>query len=293
MDDIRFDRVARAVAVEAGTRRTLLRLFAGGTIARLGLSEGAAEKPTRRRRRRAEDKRHGMLHAEGKRKKKRRKPKPKICDPYCVEDGGRCCPGEGCVFGEQCCPGEKACDDGSCVGLRQCCPGETPCDDGSCPAPGRCCPETHQCADGSCVDPFDQCCPDQKRCGNGECTGLDQCCPDEDRPQCSSPCGEVVCEDGELVCRPRNSGETCAGPGTACCKGRCYTANCPPADNGQPRHFNPNTCGCECDVVESCPPGKGWSHSTCSCVCNCAGTCCLSGCCVRGPGNSPYCCQGY
>ena len=296
MDDGHFDEVARSLAGGGETRRGLLRLVAGGVLggatARLGLAVAAEAKPGKHRRRQGAAKRHVALQAEGKRKKKRRKnpPKPQLCDPLCAEDGGRCCAGAGCVFDEQCCPGEKPCDDGSCVGLRDCCPGEDPCRDGSCPAPGKCCPDLYQCGDGSCIDPLDQCCPEQRRCGNGECIPRDACCADDTPLVCDGQCGEEVCEDGEVVCRPRRNGEPCSGPGTACCNGRCYTiTGC-----GEGRHFNTDNCRCECDVVQACPPGQGFSHSTCSCVCNCVGLCCLSGCCKHpGPFGSNYCCLGY
>jgi hypothetical protein len=294
MDDFHFDEVARSLAGGGETRRGLLRLVAGGVLggvtSRLGLAAGAEAKSSKhRRQRQGAANRNEALQAEGKRKKKHKKRKPQLCDPYCEEEGGRCCPGAGCVFDEQCCPGEKTCGNGSCVGLRACCPDEPPCGDGSCPAPGRCCPEKYQCADGSCVDPLDQCCPDQKRCGNGECVARDECCPDASRPPCSSQCGDVACDEGELVCRPRENGASCGAGGLTCCRGVCYSTGC-----GEGRHFNPDNCRCECDEVLECPPGQGFSHATCSCVCNCAGRCCLSGCCKHpGPFGGNYCCLGY
>jgi hypothetical protein len=204
---------------------------------------------------------------------------------------------------KQCCSGQKDCGGGVCVADDECCPDETPCDDGSCAAPGQCCPDLYQCEDGTCVDPFDECCPGQRYCGGGVCIAEGECCPGETRcngachsnPPCSFPCGEVVCEEGELICRPRqvDEGKICGGLGTICCKGVCYDARCRPASNGTPRHFNPNTCRCECDRVQQCPPGQGWSHATCSCVCNCLGRCCLSGCCTHPDGGGAHCCQGF
>lgn len=296
MDHHHFDALIRSAATGHPTRRAAIRLLAGGVLGilatRLGLAEGAAAKRGKQRRQTATRRRgRSAVQSEGKRKKKRKKPKsprPSLCDPLCVEDGGRCCPGAGCVFDEQCCPGEKPCADGSCVGLRQCCPGEPSCGDGTCPAPGKCCPEMHQCGDGSCVDPLDACCPDQQRCGNGACISRDACCPDAARPSCSSQCGEVVCDDGDLVCRPRENGESCGAGGLTCCRGVCYSTGC-----GEGRHFNPDNCRCECDQVVQCPPGQGFSHASCSCVCNCIGRCCLSGCCTDPGGGNARCCQGY
>jgi hypothetical protein len=257
MDDFHFDEVARSLAGGGETRRGLLRLVAGGVLggvtSRLGLAAGAAAKSGKhRRQRQGAANRNEALQAEGKRKKCKKR-KPQLCDPYCEEEGGRCCPGVGCVVDEQCCPGEKTCDD------------------------------------GSCVDPLDQCCPDQKRCGNGECVARDECCPDASRPPCSSQCGDVVCGEGELVCRPRENGASCGAGGLTCCRGVCYSTGC-----GEGRHFNPDNCWCECDEVLECPPGQGFSYATCSCVCNCAGRCCLSGCCKQpGPFGGNYCCLGH
>jgi hypothetical protein len=273
------------------TRRGVLRLLAGGALGSLtapfGLAAAAAAK-TPKRKRRTKGASQGEVQAEGKRKGKpgkKRKGKKKKC-PACgacqVCRNGRCEE----QIAPLCGPGQEV----VCVNHRDlrcvatCDTRGERCDNGSCPDLGQCCPEEYQCDDGTCVDPLEECCPRQQRCANGECIDEDAQCPGP--PQCGQ-CAEAVQEDGAWTCRPRHSGQPCGGVGTACCKGTCYSIGC-----GAGRHFNPDTCGCECDVVESCPLGKGWSHGSCSCVCNCIGRCCLSGCCTNPDGSNARCCQG-
>jgi hypothetical protein len=253
------------------------------------------------------------LQSEGKRKKRKNRnkkgkkpqnPPPTPCGPgqkrcvgyteYFAADD--CCPGAVpplcsacqkvvCENGELVCrdrPGQKDCGSGVCVQESECCPLDLPlCGD---------CQEV-VCEDGERVC-RGECCEDEKRCDNGICVAQDACCPEDALPPwtCHSQCGDQVCEGGEQVCRPRNSGEPCQGPGTACCKGRCHNASCLPARNGRTRHWNPEKCNCDCDVVESCPPDKVWDHGSCSCECNCMGTCCLSGCCAFPDGSGAGCC---
>jgi hypothetical protein len=236
----------------------------------------------------------------------------------CIASDRQPCPDGVCPQRGKCCPGERQCVDPesapgwSCIDPEtMCCPDEKRCRDDCIPRDTCCDEDRPQC--GPCEELFcnrhghwfcsAKCCPDQKDCGGGECVAEDECCPGETRcngackpnPPCSFPCGEVVCEEGEPICRPRqvDEGEICAGIGTVCCKGLCYDARCRPASNGKPKSFNPNTCRCECDQVQQCPSGQGWSHSTCSCVCNCLGRCCLSGCCTNPDGGGAHCCQGF
>jgi hypothetical protein len=195
MDHGHFDDLTRSAVRDDGTRRAVLRLLAGGAfgslVARLGLSETTEAKPKRhkskpkpKRNTQAERKAHGQLQAEGKRKGKkhnRKRPEPTPpADPTCSLD-------------------KYPCPDGTCVPWGACCAGEK------------------RCNNKSCI-PFHNCCPDEKPCGDIDCVPRDECCPDDPAPLCDL-CEEVVCEDGELVCRANAGVSTCqpCPPGGSVC----------------------------------------------------------------------------
>jgi hypothetical protein len=287
VDDDCFDAMTRVVAGGSQTRRAALRLLAGAGLgllaARLGLSEDAEAKKTKRTRR-SEATPQGRLRAESKRKGKkpgRKKPKPRPpCGPdrWQCADGScvakdQCCAGEkrcpdgSCRSEDQCCNDQKRCNDGSCVALDTCCADEWPCGDGSCISPDQCCPDEKRCGIGDCI-PRNQCCPGERRCGDGSCTPFYICCPDEkecglgddidcipedeccdfDAPLCSG-CQEPACIAGEWTCR-----ETCA------CRG--FPDECRPGMEQDPETC---ICGCPADSI------------SCGYFCCPADTTCLGG----------------
>jgi hypothetical protein len=241
MDDRRFDALTRTLAGgEPDTRRTLLRLLAGGAlgaVARFGLAEAIEAKPGGNHRRRGSLRTESRGKGKGKDKgrDKGKGPKGQRCSPRCADRGGRCCPDGSCAAQGSCCPGEKRCGGGCinqksccpstekecpghrCVAKELCCPGERKCDDGECVS--GCCLFEKTCRDGSCAGeneccpgqkwcqknrrciPEDGCCPGEKRCGN-VCILLDLCCEEDPAPVCNPWCAEVICAHGQWACRP-------------------------------------------------------------------------------------------
>ncbi|MFN8660526.1 MAG: hypothetical protein U0075_01455 [Thermomicrobiales bacterium] len=57
-----------------------------------------------------------------------------------------------------------------------------------------------KCPDGSCT-PIGECCPGSQRCSDGLCH-TESCCDVAIPPLCTE-CQDVVCENGDLVCRSR------------------------------------------------------------------------------------------
>jgi hypothetical protein len=281
MDQRDFDTLTRSAVAEVGTRRVLLRLLAGGAlgglVARLGLSESATAKAKKKRKQRtskAEPKQTSALQAEGKRKKRRgknRNNRPQ-CDELAVPLCGAC-EEPLCVAGDWACKaiGDTDCGNGVCVWDGECCPDKYRCDDGTCVDPlDECCPEQKPCPGGSCVG-ADECCPGQKTCpGYAECFAEEDCCPGALPPLCAE-CDKVVCEGGDLVCRPKSvvcsypeDQEVCCN-GDLVCRGhrdlpeRCVTYT-------PERTYNPGNCRCKCppdtnDSLGFCCP---WDYPTAS-----------------------------
>ena len=229
MDHGQFDALTRTVG-DGGTRRAVVRLLAvatlGGFVARLGLADvtaakGKKHKAKKKRPFQAERKGQGPLQSEGKRNKKRdkkrdKKPdkKPQLCDIGCTDEGGKCCPGLGCVFDEPCCPGQDYCaDSGTCVAQDQCCPGQRDCGGGVCVGPNRCCPAEKKCDDGECY-PKDGCCPEEKLCDSETCIPQTECC-ELTFPLCAN-CEEAFCNNGTWTCRFNTGACACPEGGMAC-----------------------------------------------------------------------------
>jgi hypothetical protein len=237
MESETFDALTRSAGGEAGTRRVLLRLLAGGALGvlatRLGLAEDATAKAKQhqakakqKRGPQAERKAHGQLQAAGKRKHKDKHrdnspenppppppsdPKPKECDgpvKLCQQ-----CETPGCIDGDWICisNGEKPCRDGSCALWGECCLGEDHCS---------------QCEEPICLD------------GDWVCRST---------AACGVPCGDGYCLPGMWCDHPG----TCCGtpPGgtySTCLCASGYTGPC----NGQ--CCKTGCCGSYC--CESLPP---------------------------------------
>jgi hypothetical protein len=173
-------------------------------------------------------------------------------DGACVADpdlAGVPCEGSGA--------GCNYCYLGQCIADEQ-----PPCDDGTCAHRGTCCPGRKYCSDpGSrlgffCTDPT-ACCDDEKKCGD-QCVPRTYCCELDPVPLCSDFCARLGCVNGEWKCVPLPDGTTClrsSGPDGKCCQGACSMEEiiCP----AYPwRHYNPQTCRCECnDGLVDCPGG--------------------------------------
>jgi hypothetical protein len=216
MDHSHFDELARSLGGEGGTRRALLRLLAGGTlatIARFGLAAVTAARPHRKN----NGKGKGKDKDKGKNKRKNHDKKP--CGDACITSGGHCCGNNTCAHPGSCCPDEKPCGDicvrkkdccmethrpcpdGSCVAKDRCCKGERRCANGSCQLdrPHFCCPEEEECDDGACVKPG-QCCPGEFRCANGSCIPESECCPEERRCDSGDCVNRALCCPDEQQC---------------------------------------------------------------------------------------------
>jgi hypothetical protein len=229
MEHEHFDQLTRSVASGAETRRTVLRLLAGGVLgvvsARLGLdSVSAGNQKKSKRKRREERPVQDAVQAEGKGKNKKRRDKkrnqkrnqqpeaPPECDPFAPTLCGAC-EEPICISG-----------DWACRSI-----GDTPCDNGGGVWEGECCPGQKQCP------------------GYTECFAADDCCPGAVPPLCE-PCEEVVCDGGSLHCRPK--------PAPVCSS--CQQLTC---ENGE-------KWVCTDKPHEHCPfPNWVWDSNICRCVC--------------------------
>jgi hypothetical protein len=297
MDHDRFDAMTRA-SVGLPTRRSAMRLLAGGALsmlaARLGLAEDAAAKQPKRKRQPTARK-DDTLRTEGKRKGKKGKgkkpPQPKPRDCYSDAACGAC---QRCIDGE-CVELAAVCDPNACqeefcnpetnswecrrtcqLESSVCCQGQcfVPCSGGREIDPETCqcgCrPGEWQCADGSCVSQ-DQCCDGEKACPDGACVSADQCCP-----------GEKRCNDGS--CIPED--QCCFDVPVPGCDGGCKRVVCVNGqEQCQPRELGAlckmrggddgTCCNGQCTkeaIVCPAYPQRYFDVETCQCACPGGGT---------------------
>jgi hypothetical protein len=251
MDADRFDRLTRTVAARLPRRDALRRLgaFAAGSL--LGAAADAAP---------------AAAEACG--------PDEKGCR---VRRNGKS--RTVCVALGQCCPNERACDDGTCVGPGACCSGDRACRKKvtgaivACVAPGQCCPGERRCPDGRCQwEVVGLCCPEERSCaraaGNGvarSCVPGDQCCPDERRCPDGTCLLKELCCPPERTCERRVNGETrrtcvpagqCCPGDRQCPDGSCVDAGvCCPDERPCARRVNGKT-RTTCVPDDQCCPGK-------------------------------------
>jgi hypothetical protein len=197
MDQGRRESLARKTASSNGTRRSVMRFLAGGTLAGLWAGLGRTEFATAKR------KSKRKRGTEKKRRNKRQVP-------------------------FSCGPDRRQCADGSCIAMDQCCPGQRQCLDGRCLAADRCCPEASPPSCGACEEPVcdrgdvvcrSTCQFEGAECCNGRC--LTQCLGDQQRNHqyctCECPDFGVLLAD-QMTCCPRD--EACSyvdGWPTVCC----------------------------------------------------------------------------
>lgn len=192
MEDTTFDTLARSVAQEVLTRRSLLHLLLGGALGavapHLGWADQTEAKAARHTRIANRTHEQNTRHSQQKHAPERSQASGEVHG-----EGRGSNKGKGKGKGHNKPPKEPTPDPGCGSGERQCY------GDNTCVAADACCPAERRCAGGSCV-PGDSCCPEQKRCGDGSCITQNECCPDAVPPLCGG-CEEVVCENGEQHCR--------------------------------------------------------------------------------------------
>jgi hypothetical protein len=193
MDASRFDRIVRTWA-EAGSRRPILGLLAGGVAGLAGLT-GAAGKRKKKKKKvtlclkgqtiTVPKKKQGSYLSQGATAGK--------CPATCVKQcTGKTCGPDGCGGSCGSCQGDLTCQGGTCA-----CPaGETEC------APGVCAPLIAQC----CTD--DNCQGVGQRCLHGSCVAWQGTCP-VGADTCVSPQG---CNGNpDCLCFQSTEGETRCG----------------------------------------------------------------------------------
>jgi hypothetical protein len=245
MDASRFDHMVRTWA-EAGSRRPLLGLLAGGVA---GLA--------------------GLTRATGKRKKKKKK-KVTLCLNGATitvpkkQQGGYL--SQGATAGK--CPATcvkqctgKTCGPDGCGGTCGSCKGDKTCQGGTCACPPG---ELDDCGGDICVPPGAQCCDDGQcpqgfglRCLHGQCVAWQGTCP----PAADSSSSGVGC-NGNVTCGCYQSteGETRCGTGgmDPPCEVCENTADCVAQFPDIPGVFcvhkgdGPNCCPGAC--LRPCPP---------------------------------------
>jgi hypothetical protein len=217
MDQETFDTLARSAGLHGETRRTLLRLVAGGAFAgvaaHFGLLAGEARSANKHK---ASNRKRATLHRRG---------------PHASQAGGGLqTEGKGTGKGRRngkgkgkhhpkppknpqppdppCPDGQGQCPDGACVPFDECCSDQFRCSDGSCVFIFDCCPDEKRCNAELCIKDT-LCCPGEKRCGSpGNCISADLCC-DEDPPPLCTECQELVCDRGAWTCRAKAGLDAC------------------------------------------------------------------------------------
>lgn len=242
MDASRFDHIVRTWA-EAGSRRPILGMLAGGVAGLVGLAETTGK---RKKKKKVTLCLNGSTITVPKKKKgsylKRGATTgkcPATCTKRCT---GKTCGPDGCGGSCGSCPGDKTCQNGACA----------------CP-PG----EIDACGADICVPPNAQCCTNDQcdageRCVRGQClTWQGTCQPDAD-----SCLGGVACNSNpDCGCYQSTEGETRCGswvdidPDCGVCE---TTADCVAEFPGIPGVFcveqgdGPNCCPGSC--LRPCPP---------------------------------------
>jgi hypothetical protein len=315
MDDIPFDRIAKALGASP-TRRAVLGLAVSAAIGSLAG-------------------RLGMGETDAKRKKKKKGCPKKPCPSGYRRDKGTCkceCVRTPCSGGKEfdtkscsCrCKGMRECRDG-CVPLDGCCPGDPPCPEdpkGCCHAPALdvctidgCCREIDgiKACNDFCVDTNtnrNHCgdcnfaCLPTETCANGECLVTDECpdgrppCPGTpggDGPFCrpvqhEACCGDTSCNKLKTCCDPEEG--VCCDPGT-CAAGRCCTGGREVCDGGNLCcDFGQICCGTECCSESRCVNGSCCPLGACGALGSSNRLCVADGetCCLTGPDNSGHAC---
>jgi hypothetical protein len=170
--------------------------------------------------------------------------------------GSVCCAGSGgkksCVVGNCCtspdCAGGQGCVSNVC---RDLCSAVVPCKTG------------YKCCSGSCY--LGDCCANSD-CSGGlacikntcsSCTIDLQCSAGEicDSGKCTKGCnGSVTCGSGSICCTASSGGQ--CKPGSAGCKGTCFTGNCCiPSECGGGQYCSNNTCRTMCTTTADCGGG--------------------------------------
>ena len=191
MDHAAFDELARMMKQEMGTRRGVVRLLAGSTLATVGIHLGVAHDDAVSAKRKKRGRCYGRL--------------PVYCAPTAQDPEGTCYPrgaiccgksmgGGACPPGKTCCPPSIVHPEGNCASpAERCCPAAT--GGGSCPnfAP-VCCAPTLQDPFGLCIPSGFKCCTTAQ--GGGYCREDQTCCP----PSPGFPAG--TCADPGVACPP-------------------------------------------------------------------------------------------
>ncbi len=192
-----------------------------------------------------------------------------LCNNFCTNSGGSCCPqdcGQGypycCTASDVCCGGPGNSNDFYYQGC--CCKGFV-CD----PVQNVCCPEGDTVCNSMCCGPGLECSAEGLCCPHRpdgrfplSCGG--KCCP-TDASEC---CGDVCCKAGQL-CQPvAGTPGVCCAPGLSICEGVCCGSSNPCVGAG-------GTCceGIACGK-ECCGSFETCCHGAC-----CAGVCTAQGCC--------------